>query len=515
MKNLARIILGSALLVFTSCSDFLEKGPHDSPNSSVPVTDAVAVALTNGCYQSLQSMNLYNQRIWTLDICAGNSEAGGDPSTGTDGQETKEVANFYATPNNDLALGMWRGGWVGIGNCNTTLANIEASESVSEEIKKRSLGEAHFLRAHYYFILVRAFGGVPVITQPHKASDPVDIARNSTVEVYDLIIRDCKDAISMLPEKRQLPESELGRATKDAALMQLAKVYLTMAGYDATYKALEPENGFYDEVVNLCTQIEGLGYDLSQCKYEDLCGVALCDKKNGPESIFEIQYSGENSGTGGFWNTDGQSSWCSIFMGPRSSGFVTGGGWGWNQPTDEFFNSYEEGDLRKDLTVLYEGCPAFDGKEYKASYAFVTGRNVRKFLVPDSYGLASSEVSPQNFIAYRFADVLLMKAEALNELGETTLAQQPLNIVRKRAGLPDCKTSNQEEMREKIIHERRMELAFEGHRWFDLIRLQGGDYALKFFHSIGKTNATKDRLLLPIPQKEMDSNKLMVQNPGY
>ena len=148
MKNLAKIILGSALLVFTSCSDFLEKGPHDSPNSSVPVTDAVAVALTNGCYQSLQSMNLYNQRIWTLDICAGNSEAGGDPSTGTDGQETKEVANFYATPNNDLALGMWRGGWVGIGNCNTTLANIEASESVSEEIKKRSLGEAHFVRAH-------------------------------------------------------------------------------------------------------------------------------------------------------------------------------------------------------------------------------------------------------------------------------------------------------------------------------------------------------------------------------
>ena len=108
-----------------------------------------------------------------------------------------------------------------------------------------------------------------------------------------------------------------------------------------------------------------------------------------------------------------------------------------------------------------------------------------------------------------------MKAEALNELGETTQAQTPLNIVRRRAGLSDFLSTNKEEMKEKIIHERRMELAFEGHRWFDLIRIDGGDYALKYFYSIGKVNATKDRMLLPIPQVEMDANALMVQNPGY
>ena len=102
MKHITYIILASALLTCSSCSDFLEKYPKDSPSTTIPVSDDLAVAMTNGCYQSLQSMNLYNQRIWSMDICAGDSEAGGDPSTGTDGVETKEVANFYATPSNNL-----------------------------------------------------------------------------------------------------------------------------------------------------------------------------------------------------------------------------------------------------------------------------------------------------------------------------------------------------------------------------------------------------------------------------
>ena len=116
---------------------------------------------------------------------------------------------------------------------------------------------------------------------------------------------------------------------------------------------------------------------------------------------------------------------------------------------------------------------------------------------------------------YRFADVLLMKAEALNELRKTEEAQIPLNKVRSRAGLPACELTDYSEMKEKIIHERRMELAFEGHRWFDLIRIDGGDYAVSFLKSIGKNNVTKERLLYPVPQVEIDSNPLFVQNPGY
>jgi len=363
--------------------------------------------------------------------------------------------------------------------------------------------------------LVRCFGGVPIRTEPAKVSDPKDIARNTATEVYDLIIKDCKEAIERLPQKNELAPADLGRATKDAACTQLAKVYLTLASYGNTYASLAPEEGFYQAVVDLCDEIATMGYDLAACDYASLWNENLIKNKNSAESIFEIQYSGENAGTGGFWANDGQSSWCSTFMGPRNSGF-TYGSYGWNQPTDEFFESYEEGDKRKDITVFYEGCPDFDGKSYKASYAFMTGRNVRKFIIPISLNLyQDAETSPQNFIAYRYADVLLMKAEALNELGETVQAQTPLNIVRRRAGLGDFLSTNKEEMKEKIIHERRMELAFEGHRWFDLIRIDGGDYALKFFNSIGKVNATKDRMLLPIPQVEMDANALMVQNPGY
>ena len=118
-------------------------------------------------------------------------------------------------------------------------------------------------------------------------------------------------------------------------------------------------------------------------------------------------------------------------------------------------------------------------------------------------------------MVYRYADVLLMKAEALNEQGKTAEAAEPLNIVRHRAGLPGVSGLSQEAMREKIIHERRIELAFEGHRWFDMIRLQHGDYAVKFLKSIGKSRVTKERLLFPIPQTERDANKLMTQNPGY
>ena len=124
--------------------------------------------------------------------------------------------------------------------------------------------------------------------------------------------------------------------------------------------------------------------------------------------------------------------------------------------------------------------------------------------------------SPADFVVYRYADVLLKKAEALNELNRTDEACEPLNIVRTRAGLTPVQKGelDQDEMREKIIHERRMELAFEGHRWFDMIRINDGQYAIDFLKSIGQ-KPTKDRLLLPIPQTEMDANDLMKQNKGY
>ena len=343
--------------------------------------------------------------------------------------------------------------------------------------------------------MVRIFGDIPMRTQVLVAGDDMKIARTSKEKVYEQIIDDCRNAINLLPPKSQYLSADLGRACKEAALAMLAKVYLTLS-----------EN--YAEVVGLCEQIESMGYDLSTMRYEDNFGAGRV--KNGSESLFEIQYTGSTQYS--FWGNDNQASWLSTFMGPRNSDWV-GGSWGWQHVKQEFVDQYEAGDKRKDVTILYEGCPKFDGMDYDPSWSS-TGYNVRKFLAP-KFISPDYDTNPSNFVVYRFADVLLMKAEALNELGQTREAQTPLNKVRNRAELPAITTTDKATMKEAIIKERRIELAFEGHRWFDLIRIDNGDYALRFFHSIGKTNATKERLLWPVPQEEIDDNPLITQNLGY
>ena len=140
---------------------------------------------------------------------------------------------------------------------------------------------------------------------------------------------------------------------------------------------------------------------------------------------------------------------------------------------------------------------------------------MRKFLVPLSL-VSSYDNSPMNFPVLRFSNILLMKAEALNELGQTSQAEIPLNKVRNRAGLPNIATGlSKDQFRLKVLNERRVELAFEGQRWFDLIRVNNGQYGLDFLHSIGKSNATQKHLLFPIPQIERDRNPKLTQNPGY
>ena len=489
MKKLYMILLSALTLV--SCSDdFLDREPKNTVDPETSVTDDVAVAMANACYRTLQSSNMYNQRIWTLDIVAGNSEVGA--GGGTDGIETIQAANFITQSDNGMALYMWRSPWVGIGQCNILIHALEGQDLEPGGIKERTLGEAYFLRAHYYYVLVRLYGGVPLRLEPLNPGESTDIARATAEENYAQIMSDCQKAIDILPAKRDYDSDNVGRASKDAALTMMADILLTLAPSHPDY---------YARVSTLCDQVTALGYNLDECPYESNFDALV---NNGPESIFEVQYSGNTEYD--FWGNNPQSSWLSTFMGPRNSDFVAGS-YGWNQPTQE------EGDRRKDLTVLYEGCPDFDGKVYKSSYSY-TGYNVRKFLVPKSIS-PEYNTCPQNFVVYRYADVLLMKAEALNEQGQTSQAVEPLNIVRRRAGLANVPATSQSALRERIIHERRMELAFEGHRWFDLIRLQNGDYAINFLHSIGKSRATKDRLLFPIPQTELDANSLMTQNPGY
>lgn len=496
MKPIKHISTLFAIAVsLLSCSGFLDGLPPYAVSSATELNDSLATALTNACYKPLQASNLYNMRIWSLDIVAGNSEVGA--GGGNDGQETQDCANFRASADNAFALYIWRSPWVGIGQCNLVIKTLnEEPEKVSKEIFNRSLGEAYFLRAHYYYILVRLFGGVPIRTIPHEVEDPTDIARSSLSDCYDLIMADCDSAIRRLPSVNSYSRTNRNRASREAAMTMLADVLLTW----------NPESN-YDKVITLCEEVEKAGYDLEKCRFEDNFGI---NAENSKEAIFTVGYSGSTQYD--FWGMDNQSSWLSAFMGPRNSKMVAGG-YGWNLPTEEFMKQWEDGDLRKDVTVFYSGCPPFDGYRYDSGVSS-TGYNVRKFLVSKSDS-PEYNTNPSDFIIYRYADVLLKKAEALNESGRTALAAEPLNIVRQRAGLPAISGSiSLEAMRESIIHERRMELAFEGHRWFDMIRIEKGRYALKFLRSIGK-NPTKDRLLLPIPLTETDSNDLMEQNPGY
>lgn len=471
--------------------DFLDRAPLDSINTAnYPVNDEELITVVNGAYQPLQWPKLYNLRIWTSDIMAGNSIVGA--GGGSDGIETQDMANFVTATDNAGVLDLWRGPWPGILMANIVL-DVAPTLDIDPAIRDRSLGEAHFLRAHYYFILVRYFGDVPLITEPGTSETDLMPVREDKMVVYNQIISDFEAASELLPPKSSYGPADLGRANRGAALGMLAKVHLTL--------------GNWNEVVDLTAQIEALGYDL-HADYADNFNPAT---ENGIESLFEVQYASD--GGYDFWGNENQASWASPFMGPRGAGFVAGG-FGWNQPTQEFVNAYEPGDLRKDATVLYQGGPRFDGKDYQASFSR-TGFNVRKFLVPLSE-VASFDNSPLNFPVLRYADVLLMRAEALNELGRSAEAAVPLDRVRARAGLPALGAGlDQASFRVAVLHERRMELAFEGQRWFDLVRVNGGQYGLDFLRSIGKSNASEKHLLFPIPQLEIDRNPNLTQNAGY
>lgn len=485
-------------VMFTACSeDFLNKAPLDTINTSnFFQTEEDAIAAINGAYQPLQWPKLYNMRMWTTDIIAGNSIVGA--GGGTDGIETQDQANFVTSTDNQGVLDLWRGPWPGILRSNIVLKNVP-DMNISSSIKNRVLGEAHFLRANYYFILVRFFGDLPLVTEPIDPAGDLRPFRSSREDVYQLIIEDLNKAIELLPAREQYSGANIGRASKGSATGMLAKVHLTL--------------GNWQNVVDLCDQVKSLGYTLTP-DYADNFDPS---KENGSESLFEIQYVSDAGYN--FWSNENQASWLSTFTGPRGSNMVEGG-WGWNQPTKEFVDAYEVGDLRKDVTVLYEGCPKFDGADYKKSYSS-TGYNLRKFLVAKSVSNAYDN-SPLNFPVLRYADVLLMKAEALNELGRTSEALLPadnenatLNKVRARAGLSNVSGLNQATLRNKILHERRMELAFEGQRWFDLVRVNNGQYGIDFLHSIGKLNMSAKYLLYPVPQKERDANPNLTQNTGY
>lgn len=420
-----------------------------------------------------------------------DTEKGSSPG---DASFLNDFDNFGVGPSSANSSGQiydfWKGQYLQINYCNQVLDNVPGIE-MDASLKSRYLAEAKFLRAYAYFRLVRAFGDVPLrLTVPKQATE-YNIPRTPKAEVYAAIEKDLTDAAAVLPQS--YGAADLGRITKGAALSLHAKVSM--------YQAKWPQ------VLALTNQVMTMGYILFP-NYEQLFRES---NENNSESIFEIQcaYIPDNA--------DASNSQYSEIQGVR--GMSPSMGWGFHIPTANLANSYEVDDPRRDATIIFRGETTPQGDAIPP-----TGDNPmynQKSYVPQSQIFPGFKPGcQQNIRVIRYAEVLLMNAEAANEVGgatNITLALNSLNAVRTRARgaepltvLPPVTTTDQAQLRTAIWRERRSELAMENDRYFDVIR-QGRGAAI--FGPAWKANKNE---VWPIPQAEIDiSAGLLEQNPGY
>ncbi|WP_207425017.1 RagB/SusD family nutrient uptake outer membrane protein [Pedobacter sp. SYSU D00535] len=423
------------------------------------------------------------------------------------------IADFTDDPNNAYSNAVYFHCYKGISRANIVLGRL-ATATLEEKAKNEIEGQAKFLRAFNYFKLVRYFGEVPLYLKEVSTAEDAFLTRSHVEKVYSQIIEDANDAILKL-DVPKFPQT--GQATKGAATMLLAEVYMTLKDYDEAEKLLRT--------------LPGMGYQL----LPDYAAVFSTANKNSRESIFEVQYMAGAQG-------DQQSTFIYSFL-PRSlnTSIITGvatnnsGTGGWNTPTEDLINAYEEGDKRKAASIgiaegTYNASNIFSISANKSieNYSPAAGKigvpYIKKYLNPHSIANNTND----NWPIYRYADALLMLAEALNEQGLSPQALPYLNQVRDRAfgaGVSPITTTDPAELRDIIARERRVELAFENHRWHDLVRTgkaievmttYGEQMKSKFPYLGADTyNVTAERLLFPIPQSEREVNPALTQNKGY
>jgi hypothetical protein len=473
MKHIITILFIS--LLFTSCSKVLDKKPEAvfSP-SNFYKTSADAVAAVSAVYSPLLSGNLYNQVMWVFqDQSTDDAEWGNGRNTAN--QAKNDLDKYTFTPSTVYFYALWTTCYQAINRANTAITNIP-NISMDATLKGRLIGEATFMRAFYYYTLVRLFGKVPLITKATTDLSNLNVSRSSVDSVYKQIIADFSAAESVLP--LSYSGADKGRATKGAAKAYLASVYLTLKQWDkASAKA--------KEVIDMESQgVYGL--------WDNYSDAFLIANKNGKEAIFEIQALG-----GGF----GQGSYMQGFM--RAP--YDRGGYGDDPPTKNIYDAYSAVDKRRDVNLkLFSSPPA------PSSIAFPC--YVGKYQDPSATGNGEGN---NNYPVFRYAEVLLIYAEALNEQGANNSdAYAAINRIRNRAGLNDLTPGlSQDQFRDSVYLERRLELAFEGHRRYDLIRTG------KLIEAMNAQNPgiiiKPYQVLFPIPQSEIDANPMLDQNPGY
>lgn len=479
-------ILISALTIggLASCSeDFLDVEPEGIGVGEEFFTTAEHARLAiNSVYGNTREWNVIAfAHLAITTITSDNAAKGSVPG---DAGFMDDYDNFTLTATEGQLNGYWIGQYQAINLTNQILTNVPLIDMDAAE-KERILAEAKFFRAYHYFSLVRAFGGVPLrlsVPLPGEQEDPatLNIPRSSAEEVYAQIIKDLTEAAAVLPNRGATTR---GRATQGAALGMLAKVQLYQRNWQ--------------EVVNLANQVEGLGYNL----VDDYYSIFRIAGEHNNESIFEIEAQTVPGNCGA-----SNSQWAEV-QGVRAQF-----GWGFVEPTEDLVNAYEEGDERLDATILFRGETTPEGDLINPNAP--NPRYNQKAYVPGFVTNECGYAKDQNVRILRFAEVLLMRAEASNELGDTQQALADLNRVRVRAGLDPIESATQEELRNLIWHERRVELALEnGDRFFDLVR-QGR--AAEVLQAQGKQFQAGKNELMPIPQQQIIlSGGTLTQNPGY
>lgn len=495
MKNLTLkyswILLLILILPITSCEDFLDKNPQGVlTQASFPVSASDALLATNACYATLRNSNFHSGLFPLTDIMSDDAYKGSNP-----GDQAAVIGlydNFsFTTTGSELAR-WWSTLYEGIKRTNVVLNKVPDIE-MDEDLKNRYLAEASFIRALMYFDLVRAWGGVPLITE---LEPPLIVERSTQEEIYTQIETDLLFAIDYLPEKSEVPTEELGRATLGAANALLAKIYL----FEHDYTNCEI---FALEVIN------SLEYDLEPV-FTDANGV---NGEHGIESVFEIGAEGVEAEPGDqYANVQGVRG-------------TPNRGWGFNRPSLELRASFETddprlkgtiidlGDVLDGITILGDGQTPDATEDTDGNVIEIECYN-RKVWTP---GTTVATQFGHNRRIIRYADVLLMAAEALNENNKPDQALTYLNKVRERARegntslLPDITTTDKDSLRDAILFERRMELALEGQRFWDLVRT---DRAEAVLGPLGFIKGKHE--LFPIPQTEIDlSQGALEQNPNW
>jgi hypothetical protein len=448
MMNRRLVSWVAAASLLAACNSPLDVDPTASIDSGTALSSPRGITLgLNGAYSQLQSGSLYGQEEMVFpDLYADNLDF-----TGTF-QTHREFGLRNLSTSNGAVLGQWAALYNGINRANNLLEAIEAVAALTAAEHDQYRGEALFIRALNYSMLVRYFGDVPLVLTASRGVDSALVARDPAADVLAQIVTDLEEAVTLLPAGRNQ-----GRATPAAANALLARVYLDRG-----------DNALARDKATLV--IGDADYSLNANFRTNWT------TKNSAESIFELQFSINDGNSQAFW------------FYPQS----LGGRWGY-APSLNLFNAFEAGDLRRDASIQVAGagaCPA----------------------APCRYGFKYFRIANEddNVPILRLAEMYLIRAEANARLGaaEQTV-RDDLDILRNRAGLADLDpvtVTGQAALLAAVLQERRVELAFEGHRFFDLRR-----------HGVATTvlSLAADRLLFPIPQAERDVNKLLVQNNGY